>query len=151
MPWESDIPEQTVPESLCKVAGVLVPSLMALLYYFSEGILSTGYGMMLSLFSVLGILLFQVIITLPLHSFLHNKGSEYLHWYLCGGFTVPALIWFVVSVASSRGGFDFDVMALVFFCGVGMMASGVFGLFRIPFLSKPSEQAVQPKSDRSDG
>ena len=39
MPWESDIPEQTVPEALCKVAGVLVPSLMALLYYFAEGIL----------------------------------------------------------------------------------------------------------------
>ena len=151
MPWEPDLPEQTVPETVCKVAGVVVPCLMALLYCFAEGVLESGYGMMLSLFSVLAVLLFQIIITLPLHSFLRQKNAEYLHWYLVGGFAVPTLLWLVISIASSPRALDLDFMALVSLGGVGMMASGIFGLFRIPFLNKLSEQVVPPKSNRAGG
>ena len=132
---EPDYPVQTFSESLCKFCGLVFPSGIALLYSLIEGGLSTPYGAVLSvIFSVI-VLGFQLLITLPLHHFLREKCSEYLHWYLIGGFTVPALVWLVMSLVS-RGGSAFNLWNLAYFGCLGMMVSGIFGLFRVPFLNK---------------
>jgi hypothetical protein len=139
MPWEPDKPFESRSEVLCKILGVFTPVILSLLYSFVQGFFKSPYGSALSVLSAFGVLLFQLLVTIPFHIALRDKQAEYLHWYLLGGILVPSLVWLIIGLISSQELQNLNYRELIYFGFLGMMATGVFGVFRIPFVNSQNE------------